>query len=246
MQSPSLVADYLDTLTRELSFDAALSRRVRREVEDHLCEAAAAAAQRGDGVIEAQRRAIAAFGDPRDIARGYAAPSLFRHTRRVGGTSILVVAGIFMAMKLRLAWFGPSPPIPNGARLMIREVALAIDLYSFKLALAATVLGAVYLACRRFPASFHRAYGRELNRYFVLCLVVTGALIASVLSDAVLVGLRLSATAAQPSPLVLVLLMAIEIAFAGALALHLRRAFRRMASVAALYRNAVIELRDDT
>ena len=36
MQPSVLVTKYLDQLTRELSFDPELSRRVRREVEDHL------------------------------------------------------------------------------------------------------------------------------------------------------------------------------------------------------------------
>ena len=35
------VADYLDALTRELSFDLPLAHRVRQEVEDHLWEATA-------------------------------------------------------------------------------------------------------------------------------------------------------------------------------------------------------------
>ena len=45
------VADYLDALTRELSFDRSLAHRVRHEVEDHLWEATAA---NGDASIEAQ------------------------------------------------------------------------------------------------------------------------------------------------------------------------------------------------
>jgi len=39
MQPSVLVTKYLDQLTRELSFDPELSRRVRREVEDHLLDA---------------------------------------------------------------------------------------------------------------------------------------------------------------------------------------------------------------
>jgi hypothetical protein len=39
------VADYLDALTRELSFDGPLAHRVRQEVEDHLWEAQTATRQ---------------------------------------------------------------------------------------------------------------------------------------------------------------------------------------------------------
>ena len=36
MRPPVPIAEYLDRLTRELRFDPQLSRRVRREIEDHL------------------------------------------------------------------------------------------------------------------------------------------------------------------------------------------------------------------
>ncbi len=39
MQPSVLVTEYLDRLTRELRFDPQLSRRARREVEDHLLDA---------------------------------------------------------------------------------------------------------------------------------------------------------------------------------------------------------------
>ena len=101
MQRPALVADYLDTLTRELSFDPALARRVRQEVEDHLHEDAA-----GDASVEAQQRAVRNFGDAREIASQYAALSLLRQTRRTGAVVVLAVAAIYLTMKSRLAWYG--------------------------------------------------------------------------------------------------------------------------------------------
>jgi hypothetical protein len=62
-----VISDYLDSLVGALSFDRPLSGRVRQEVEDHLREAVAADPA-GDGP-EAERRAIANFGDPR-VHRG--------------------------------------------------------------------------------------------------------------------------------------------------------------------------------
>jgi hypothetical protein len=57
-----MISAYLESLAGALSFDRSLSRCVRQEVEDHLWEAVAA-----DPIsdrLEAERRAIANFGDP--------------------------------------------------------------------------------------------------------------------------------------------------------------------------------------
>ena len=62
MQEPSIVTDYIHRLVHELSFDIPLSRRVRAEIEDHFCEAAAD--DLGGSSIEAQRRAIASAAMP--------------------------------------------------------------------------------------------------------------------------------------------------------------------------------------
>ena len=73
-----LMTAYLDQLTRELSFDPSLARRMRAEAEDHLQEAVASDPM---GVTtEAERRAIARFGAARDIAPQCAVP----HPRETG------------------------------------------------------------------------------------------------------------------------------------------------------------------
>ena len=102
MLQPNIVADYLDTLAQELSFDEPLSRRVRKEVEDHLWEASAN--EPGDAT-EAQRRAITKFGDPREIAQQYAALSVLSQVRRVAIIVVLALVGIFISMKGRGAWY---------------------------------------------------------------------------------------------------------------------------------------------
>ena len=104
MLQSSVVADYLDILGRELGYDPLLSRRVRLEVEDHLGEAAAN--EPGDSA-EAQRRAVEKFGDPREIARQYAALSIFSQIRRVAVIIVLALAGIFLSMRGRGAFRGP-------------------------------------------------------------------------------------------------------------------------------------------
>ena len=86
MSQPGPVADYLDALARELSYDGTLARRVRIEVEDHLWEAAAA--RPGGPTPDNQRQAIAAFGDPGELATCYVSASLLSRVRRtaVGST----------------------------------------------------------------------------------------------------------------------------------------------------------------
>jgi hypothetical protein len=60
-----VIYDYLESLAGALSFDRSLSRCVQQEVEDHLWEAVATDPI-GDR-LEAERRAIANFGDPHII-----------------------------------------------------------------------------------------------------------------------------------------------------------------------------------
>ena len=78
MQEARLISEYVELLTRELSFDRSLSRGVRQEVEDHLREAVAADPS-GQGP-DAERRAIANFGDPRVIVSEFATLSLAKQT----------------------------------------------------------------------------------------------------------------------------------------------------------------------
>ena len=107
-----MISDYLDSLVGALSFDRPLSGRVRQEVEDHLREAVAADPA-GDGP-EAERRAIANFGDPRVIAAEFAMVSLAKQTRRVGAAIILVIAGVRI-FRLRAAglWISGLLRIPR-------------------------------------------------------------------------------------------------------------------------------------
>jgi hypothetical protein len=72
-------------------------------VEDHLWEAAAA--DPSEEGREAQRRAIAGFGDPRLIAAQFAAVSLQKQTRRTGLAVVLIAAGVYITMKARVAWY---------------------------------------------------------------------------------------------------------------------------------------------
>jgi hypothetical protein len=235
MQEPSIVTDYIHRLVRELSFDIPLSRRVRAEIEDHFCEAAAD--DLGGSSIEAQRRATARFGDPREIARQYAASSLLKHTRRVGLIAILALVGIYIAMKGRGAWYGLMQWELSDHLKDVATTWISIDLNAFRMAIAVGIIGLGYIASRRAPISFHEDYGRQVKRCIVLCALTAGALLASVVTDTILTALRLSEAKLAASGLVPVLSIAAEIALVSALVLHIRAVVRRSAFASSLLRS---------
>jgi HAAS domain-containing protein len=233
MQRPKIISDYLDRLTRELSFDIPLARRVRQEVEDHLSEAAAAEPEAAAG--EAQLRAIRNFGDPHIIAGEYAAQSLFRHTRRLGAFTILVTAGILLAMNARGAWYGWIRWEASADLQAARKIGLSIDLYAFLIVLAIGVIGWAYVGTRRMSATFNTACRDEQKRCMFLYAAIAGPLIASVITDAILTGLRLSEAPFRVTALVPLLSMAAEIAFAAVLVVQIRNVMKRMALASSLF-----------
>lgn len=233
MQQPKIISDYLDTLTRELSFDNRLARRVRQEVEDHLSEAVAAEPE--VAADEARLRAIRNFGDPHSIAGEYAAQSLFRHTRRLGAVTTLVVAGILLAMNARGAWYGWMRWNVSAELQAVRKIGLSIDLYAFFVVLMIGVIGWAYVGSRRMSATFSAAYRDEQKRCMLLYAAIAGPLIASVITDAILTGLRLSETELQVIALVPLLSIAAEIAFAAVLVIQIRAVMKRMARASSLF-----------
>lgn len=74
MTTTRTIADYLDALLFELrTRDPHVARRVLGEAEDHLREAVTARIAAGEPPEAAEQAAIAAFGEPRDLARAYPA-----------------------------------------------------------------------------------------------------------------------------------------------------------------------------
>ena len=220
-----MISDYLESLAGALSFDRSLSRRVRQEVEDHLRETVAAD-PRGDG-LGAERRAIANFGDPHVIAAQFAVVSLAKQTRRVGAAIILVIAGVFIAMKARVTWYAVMQcAISDDIRAASGIVGL-IDRYAFWLSVIIGIGGWAYISGRRIPAAFYIAYRKQLRRFFLLCIAATGALAVSVISDGVLTALRLPAAGLSAEFLIPVFSMAIEVACAGILVFQIRSIVQR-------------------
>jgi HAAS domain-containing protein len=233
MRQPDIISDYLDTLSRELSFDAPLARRVRQEVEDHLSEAAAAEPDENAG--EAQRRAIRKFGSPRAIASEYAAQSLFRQSRRVGIIAVVVAAGIMLTMNARGAWYGWVQWGVSPGLAALRKIGLSIHLYAFAVALAIGLVGWAYIGTRRLAARFDAPYRDQMKRCLWLCAVAALPLIAAVVTDTVLTGLRLFESELRLIALVPIVTMTGEIAFAAVLIVQLRQAMKRAALASSLF-----------
>jgi hypothetical protein len=230
-----VIPDYLESLAGALSFDRALSRCVRQEVEDHLWEAVAADPV-GDR-LEAERRAIANFGDPHVIAAQFAVVSLAKQTRRVGVAVVLALAGVFIVMKARVEWYAATGWVMSEDMRAVGGIVGLIDRYAFWLSVIIGLGGFAYIRGRRIPRAFYPAYRKQLSRFFLLCAAATGALIVSVISDGVLTALRLLGTEFCAGFLVPILSMAIEIACAGVLVLQIRSIAQQATSTAALLKS---------
>jgi hypothetical protein len=227
-----MIENYLDVLTRELDFDRSLSRCVRQEVADHLWEAVAA--DRSGDSFEAERQAVANFGDARAIAAEFAVVSLARHSRRAGIAALLVIVSVFVAMKARVAWYAAMQLAISDDLRAAGSLVITIDRYAFLLSVVIGLGGWIYIQSRRIPTAFDPAYRRQLRRFFLLCGAAAAALAVSVISDAVLTALQLSGTGLSAEFLVPILSMAIELVCVGILISRIRGVALRAASTAAL------------
>lgn len=224
MPLPCPIADYAARLSRELAFDPRLSRRMQREVEDHLWDAAAA--EPGEATLEAQWRAIEQFGDPREIAAQYAAPSLFRQTKRVSATAALVIAAIFMTMKGRVAWYATMQwGVGDDLRPLI-DVAMPLLRFAFMAAVGLGVIGLAYAISYRTPTKLRPVDRRQLRVSQLLCAAAAAAIAFSVGTDVILTAARLAERPWSQPALVPAGLIAIEIILTTVLAVQLRRAVR--------------------
>jgi len=196
---------------------------VRREVEDHLWEAVAA--DPASDRHEAERRAVANFGDPRAIAAQFAVASLAKQAKRVGAAAVLMIAAVFIVMKARFTWYAVMQwPAVDQA---FAEVVVSIDRCAFWLAFLAGIACWLYIDRLRVPAAFTTEYRARLRRFVSLSLAAAGALIVTVVSDGVLTSLRLAGTEWSVESLLPVFSMIVEIACAGVLVSHIRGTARR-------------------
>jgi hypothetical protein len=231
MAEPGVISEFVERIARELEFDASLSRCVRQEVEDHLWEAVSADPT-GDR-LEAERRAVAKFGDPQAIAAQFVVVSLAKRGRRVGIGAIGVIAAVFLAMKARLTWYA-AMAYSTGSMGALGATVLTIDRYAFWLSILVGIGSWMYIESRRIPGALTPEYRTQLRRFLLLCWVAAGALGASVISDGILTSFRLTGGHWSFEVLVPLLSMAIEVACAGGLVASIRGMTQRTASAGRL------------
>jgi len=232
IQDSGIIQGYLDVLARELDFDRSLSRCVRQEIEDHLWETVEA--DQSGNMLEAQRRAIANFGDARAIAAEFAVVSLARRSRRAGVAALLMIVSVLVAMKARVIWLAATPWAISDDLRALRAIVAAIDRYAFWTSVIVGLASWAYIRSRRIPAAFYPAYRRQLRRFSLLCGATAAALGVSVISDAVLTAFRLRAAELSADSVVAMLSVAIEIVCVGILVFQIRAVALRAASTAAL------------
>jgi hypothetical protein len=137
-------------------------------------------------------------------------------------------------MKARVAWYAVTQWTMSDDMRAVGGIVGLIDRYSFWLSVIIGIGGFAYVSGCRIPQAFYPAYRKQLTRFFLLCTAATGALIISVISDAVLTALQLLGTELCTGFLVPIFSMAIEIACAGVLVFQIRGVVQRMASTTAL------------
>ncbi len=176
-------------------------------------------------------------GDGGDGIISWNAPAAqFAGSRGSEIAAVLVIAGVFVAMKARIVWYAAMQvAVSDDMRAVSAPVSL-IDRYAFWLALVIGLGGWIYIRSRQIPAAFHPAYRRQLRRFCLLCGATAAALVVSVISDGVLTALQLRGTGLSAMSLVPILSMAIEIAGVGFLIFQIRGVWQRASSTAALPR----------
>jgi len=223
-----VIRAYLQDLERALSFDRALARRVCQEAEVHLLEAIAAdpTADRS----EAQRNAIASFGDPKEIAKEFAGVFLARQARGMASTVVFILFGVFLAMKVRVEWYALTHWTMRADRKSIAEIVLSIDRYAFWTSVLLGVAVYFYMHRRSVLAGPTRSDRRTYN----VCVIATATLAVSVVADGVLTGLQLHGTQLCSSAILPLLSSILEVAAVSFLGIRVLLLVQRARSTASL------------
>jgi hypothetical protein len=137
-------------------------------------------------------------------------------------------------MKGRIAWYGLMQWGVHEDWQAMNAAGVWLDRWAFLLALAGALAACGYIATRRAPAEFHRAYGHQLGRCMMLCAATAAALVVTVAIETVLTGCRLYAAEFSAAAAIPALTLAVELALAGVLVFFILTAFRRARSAAAL------------
>jgi HAAS domain-containing protein len=95
-----MVSRHLESLDRELRLPPRARRRIVAEARDHLHQAVAAGLERGLSPEDAERAAVAGFGDPRELAAAFHEQSAVASASRASSRTsallgVFLVAGLF-------------------------------------------------------------------------------------------------------------------------------------------------------
>ena len=188
-----LMTAYLDQLTRELSFDPSLARRMRAEAEDHLQEAVASDPM---GVTtEAERRAIARFGAARDIAAQCAVPLLVKQVKNAGAAATLIAVGVLIAMKSALQPMLRLRRLSATIRLstVCAPSFSTIDRYAFWCGLLIAICGWAYISIVCASDEARLVWPKRLRLSLLTYAAAAVAVVITVASDTIITGAQVVA-----------------------------------------------------
>src|SRR5262249_51391811 len=159
---------------------------------------------------KAIQRAISKFGDADAIANQFATLWLVAQMKKLSVTVMLVIGGVLVAMKARVAWYALSQWELDEDVRAVAWLGGAVDAYAFWLAVIVGLAGWAYLIVRRpAPIGAYAAY-RNLWRVLLLSWISAAALVVSVTGDGVLTALRLAGSAVSAQFLIPMISMAVE------------------------------------
>src|SRR5262249_28413636 len=181
----------------------------------------------GDTSIEAQARAVRSFGEAREIAGQYAALSLLRQARRSGAIIVLASGALYLAMKVRIAWYGLMQWGLSDALQPVAKVVLAIDRAAYILAFLLGAVGWAYISSRRVSPRFDTPCRSQLKWSLRLAMAAALPMLISVIADATVTALRLLGERPPVAVFLVPLLsIAIEVAFAVVLVIAIGKTLR--------------------
>jgi len=131
VSEPQTIRDYMGAFNAALEVGLRSRRRIVLEVYDHLRQAADEELGRGETEEEAQRRAIATFGSPEQVAAGFQSGRLGSLDRRLALTATRL--DVWMARHpwggavLRTALFVPAAALIAGLGLAFAVPDLGLD-----------------------------------------------------------------------------------------------------------------------
>lgn len=107
-----MISSYLDSLSAELRVPGRVRARILAEARDHLHAAVAARLESGVAAADAEREALEAFGDPRELAARFHEELASTSSRRASAWTAVLVGAFMLALAVFAARGGfPAAPV---------------------------------------------------------------------------------------------------------------------------------------